>query len=325
MFHKRGESKIYILNGVEDYLTESAKKHKRNLMFLAFFIMTLTAISLLNGDLIFKSAFGFSIQAAKGEGINSSIFLIIASIACVYEIMMLLIYKKQCDSHFFGKQLNRTDKTGSSEQLDNFKRVIELINYDIRDGSDLNDLLDKHLEQSRLLLDMLKTYPTPTEVKDQIIVLADTIDEVRRKEIVNNAEYAGNAIFDRVEHLMKHFNTKIDDHRLQEIRSIIMITVMERIPKSTNAEQIVLNFFNNHNKIVDLSKGNAVNNEAWKARFESKLQENLNKYEELTNLIKKQGSRSKSIVFAEIFFPIAFGVISVACAYWFVVLPYLDR
>ncbi|HIF5825744.1 TPA: hypothetical protein ACX3FA_001484 [Vibrio parahaemolyticus] len=326
MFKKRGNHRIYILGGVEDYLTEAAKKHKRNLMFLAFFVSTLTSISLLNGELIFKSAFGFSIESVKSEGINSSILLAVASIACIYEVMMLLLYKKQCDSHYFGKQLNRTDRTGSSEQLDNFKRVIELIAYDMHDSSELESLLEKHLGQSQLFIDMLKNHPTPTEIKDSFTRLVDTLDDVKHKTIVNDAEYAGNAIFERIKYLSANSNIEIDNRRLQEIRSIIFEQVMKHIPEPISGKkyQLISDFFNEHNKILDLSKDSVVNNEEWKIYIEHQLQNNLNRYEELTELIKRQGSESRSIVFAEVYFPIAFGLLSVGVCFKWVILPYLN-
>lgn len=326
MFNKRGSHKVYILGGVEDYLTEAAKKHKRNLMFLAFFVVTLTSLSLLSGELIFKSAFGFSIESEKSEGINSSILLIVASLACLYEVVMLLLYKKQCDSHYFGKQLNRTDGSGTSEQLDNFKRVIELIDYDMYDSTDLKDVLDKHLGQSQLLLDTLKSHPTPTEQEESFTRLIGTIDEHKYNTIVNDAEYAGNAIFQRIKVLSNNSERKIDDRRLQEIRSIIFEQVMKHIPQPINGDKhkLLSDYFNDHNKILSLSQENILNNEEWKVYIEHQIQNNLNRYEELTALIKKQGAESKSIVFAEVIFPIAFGLVSVGLSAKWVILPYLN-
>lgn len=326
MFKRRGNHRIYILSGVEDYLTESAKKHKRNLMFLAFFVGTLTATSLLYGDIVFKSAFGFSIDYKNGEGINASTFLAFASVACIYEIFMLSIYKKQCDSHYFGKQLNRTNSVGSSEQLDNFKRVVELIDYDIHDSSELNSLLEKHLKRSHLLIDTLEKQLPPDEVKDSLSRLFDTYENLHHKAIATDAEYAGNAIFQRVEYLSSDSNRSLNAGQIQEIERIISSQVMQRMPRPLNSQmfQQIHDLVNDYQKIFDLSKESVLNNEDWKTYIEHQLQANLNRYEELNDLIKSQGSASRSIVFAEVYFPIAFGLLSVAVCFKWVLFPYLS-
>ena len=324
MFYKRENYKIYILGGVEDYLTEAAKKHKRNLMFLAFFVASLTAITLLSGELVFKSAFGFSVES-QSEGFNSSILLIVASFACLYEVIMLFLYKQQCDSHYFGKQLNRTDRQGSCEQLDNFKRVIELIDYDMNEHAELDNLLEKHLEQSQLLIETIYKHPTPNEVQESFTSLIDTVDEVKHKTISRDAEYAGNAIFERIKFLLKQPEREIEHYRLQDIRQIIELQVMRNIPQQMNGDKYTLikSFFDEHNKIVKLSEDYVIHNEDWKVYIEHQLQSNLNRYEELVALIKQQGAASRRIVFAEIYFPIFFGITSVLVSFKWVILPYL--
>ncbi|MDF5472875.1 hypothetical protein P3695_20190 [Vibrio parahaemolyticus] len=324
MFYKRENFKIYILGGVEDYLTEAAKKHKRNLMFLAFFVASLTAITLLSGELVFKSAFGFSVES-QSEGINSSILLIVASFACLYEVIMLFLYKQQCDSHYFGKQLNRTDRQGSSEQLDNFKRVIELINYDMNEHTELDNLLEKHLEQSQLLIESVNKHPTPNEIQESFTSLIDTIDEVKYNTISRDAEYAGNAIFERVKYHLTESSREIDNSRLQQIKQIIDLQVMKHIPQAINGNKYTLidSFFREHNKIVKLSEDYVLHNEDWKVYIEHQLQSNLNRYDELVALIKQQGAASRRIVFAEIYFPIFFGITSVFVSFKWIILPYL--
>lgn len=324
MFNKQGSQHIYIMDGVEDYLTESAKKHKRNLMYLAFFILILTSFTLFNGELVFKSAFGFTFKS-EDAGINSALILMTASIACGYQMLMLLYYKKICNSHYFGDKLTRKNKLGDAEQVDRFRTEIERINYDVRDASVFQDILKKHFRQSELLISAIENQKSPDELKASFTELAETIHSQAYEQIKNDAEIAGNAIFDRVQYLNVDNGKKMSSSTLQHVNNTIYEQVLKYIPNpaSSNQHQLVESYLKEHSEIVKMSHETVKKNQQWQTMMHQLLQENIDRHNKLIKLIEEQGSPSISLVWVEIWLPIIFGATMIAYSVHSVIWPYL--
>lgn len=123
-FFKNDPQTIYLLDGVEDYLTESAKKHKRNLIYASFICATLSVLGI---GQTFKSIFGFQLTTP----ISNDSLLLLLSLTCVYEIIMLISYWSHCRSHWFGKNLQRKFESDGMNRtgVEKFKANIELSHH----------------------------------------------------------------------------------------------------------------------------------------------------------------------------------------------------
>lgn len=109
---KREDYNLYMLNGVEDYLTESAKKYRRNLLYASSLLLSLAILHhfkmLPSSEL--SSLFGIKFVTPNGSeesGIKIDIVIAILCIVCLWEMVMFGLSKKVCDSHWVGERLHK--------------------------------------------------------------------------------------------------------------------------------------------------------------------------------------------------------------------------
>ncbi|EPH6376560.1 hypothetical protein ACS0KR_004110 [Vibrio alginolyticus] len=118
------ESKVlYLLDGVEDFLTNSARIHKRNLMFFSSACLT---ISFLGQGKVFDSVLGFKFE---GSSVTSNQILFILIIATLYELIVLWCHYGLCKTHWIGgnlaRKINAEEKRKTNEP-DKFKGNISV-------------------------------------------------------------------------------------------------------------------------------------------------------------------------------------------------------
>ncbi len=137
LFGKYKLKDMYFLSGVEDYLTESAKKYKRNLMYTLTAVLVLSFCKYYNLVDSFTTLLGFRVNGDKGIAIEFVLFLL--SIVCFYELLMLVLSKKQCDSHWFGKGMltRKNKKEDDDSEFEGLKKQIEQIKYSFKSKDEI--------------------------------------------------------------------------------------------------------------------------------------------------------------------------------------------
>ncbi|EHH2490357.1 hypothetical protein J7X65_000995 [Vibrio parahaemolyticus] len=294
-FKNKEKNNIYILSGVEDYLTESAKKYKRNLMYCIFLIITLSLFKHLDLVKSFKSILGFSIN--EDEGIPVDLVIALISGVCVYEFSMLITYKKTCDSHWFGKRLSDTKAKGDDAEVVYFKEIIKNIVYDFKEVEsiinsvnayelDYKDLVDK-----RYLTDWDKTIDSfCQDINDDIQKTIDAISE--RPDLILNEDG----------------EIKVEVRERTDERILI---ILERLESRLNEEhERRLGTANTIKKLI------INNNEEWKVYIEHQIQKNISTYTELANKIDEVSRPHKRIVYGELYVPLFLGFVAIFIGGW---------
>ncbi|MFH4543403.1 hypothetical protein [Vibrio alginolyticus] len=116
---KLSEKNIYILGGVEDFLTTTARIHKRNLLYSSLICLM---VSLIAYNKSFDSIFGFKVT---GDEISADIIILMLIVVCCYEFLSLWQCLKTCKSHWQGESLlNLINSESESKEPDRFKKLI---------------------------------------------------------------------------------------------------------------------------------------------------------------------------------------------------------
>lgn len=107
MSKKTKPIELYLLKGIEDYLTDSAKKYRRNLLFSASIVLAITLLinhEWASGKQI-TSIFGISLKTPYGAaaGFDPRLLVAILTIIVGWEMMMFWFSKKNCDANWRGR------------------------------------------------------------------------------------------------------------------------------------------------------------------------------------------------------------------------------
>ncbi|MBO0170468.1 hypothetical protein J0680_24490, partial [Vibrio parahaemolyticus] len=76
---------------------------------------------------------------------------------------MLFIYKQQCDSHYFGKQISKSNKDGDNVDLDYLKREFNIISREGPVSKDIQELTSKSLNTNEKRDSSIARLESPSE------------------------------------------------------------------------------------------------------------------------------------------------------------------
>ncbi|HCE2582320.1 TPA: hypothetical protein NKQ43_002600 [Vibrio parahaemolyticus] len=183
---------ITIVTGVEQFLTDTARTHKRNLLYTTFI---LASIIWLIGNKKVNSAFGFNVEG----GIDTKDIISVIAVVVIYELFMLWFYYKDCKCQWFGMSI------GQKGELPKFKENIEQIKVNLEckftvpdierytiAGSGIADIIDYEKKYLDNLVDewkkqnVVSTYHEMTNHIDNFIQIYKDIYELAFKDANEN-------------------------------------------------------------------------------------------------------------------------------------------
>ncbi|EGQ8300065.1 hypothetical protein QPI28_000614 [Vibrio parahaemolyticus] len=183
---------ITIVTGVEQFLTDTARTHKRNLLYTT---LILASIIWLIGNKKVNSAFGFNVEG----GIDSKDIISIIAVVVIYELFMLWFYYKDCKCQWFGMSI------GQKGELPKFKESIEQIKVNLEctftvpdierytiEGSRIVEIINHEKEHLEKLVDewkkqnVVSTYHEMTEYIDDFVREYTKMYELANKECIEN-------------------------------------------------------------------------------------------------------------------------------------------
>ncbi|MDH5915067.1 hypothetical protein [Vibrio splendidus] len=283
---------IYFASGVEDYLTDSAKKHRRNLMYASFVVLVL---SIFNLDIIpvpakeFSSLFGFKLvdssAAQQSHEVNSlstgipfTVVIGFMSLVSFWETIMLFSYQKLCESHWFGDSVTKGIDENGKKELKKFEEI-ELISYEFENSDALMQAIQQAIDSSNSLLSQAHMQ-FRGELKDSAMILQETDEETRG--IINKYDVTESELIEnRVDRFQKEVERKID-----HLKRTLEKNAIDRLDNIIRA------------------------NEEWKVYIEHQAQSNINTYQKLFNQLNKVARPNTRVQLAEFYLPLAFGVVA---------------
>jgi|GEM_PF-3589522 len=301
---KYKDHEIFILDGVEDYLTESAKKYKRNLMATSFAIVTLIYLSSTNENISFTSIFGFGLS----KGVDLSFIIITLTIACTYQLVMLYISIDNCKSRFIGQQHDgKTIKCikdnfslarSNSEKISKINESTAHKEHYIRE---LNDSIPKlhniakFCEEFRTEIDRIEKQKT--EVTKQ--VCTNAIHEIKRQLEIHFNTMKNNTQPDKK--TIENINLEIDNFIMKGLSNIVPIAKKQELDQMIKSYNECNNLYLEFHEVV----------QNWLNDVNEKLDENNRAYTNIRNEILKFGVPKKRLLFSELYLPLIFGSISI--------------
>lgn len=307
--------KILILDGVEDYLTDLAKKYKRNLMLVGFLLVSIFLINKQGIDIELTSAFGFTFKSSSENGkigIGLEFLALLLSAICLYEMLMLFIYKRQCDSHYFGKQLSKTNKDGEQESLDYLKREFTIISQEKNIAQESKELIEKYLETVKARNSAANKLVSPSEFERES---REVIDRVISAHHDNNIQRVANFV-SVIEHHLKLRNIRALS-QLNEVQeryfydSIHDAIKKEQLVTKTSHEVIKNEFFDKYSRLYYQEDKLISANEEWKIYIETQIQTSINVHNRLLEQLESFSTPRKLIVFMEVYLPLMWGFFSI--------------
>ncbi|PST95705.1 hypothetical protein C9I87_08625 [Photobacterium iliopiscarium] len=287
MFVQKEPAPIYFLSGVEDYLTESAKKYKRNLLYSSGIIVVLTIMKCFGDIDSFDSFLGFRTK----ESVPIEFIISIVVVVCIYELFMLSIYRRVCDCHWFGKAFqNNKDKSKSDIQY--FKEVIEKVSYDFCDLSINKESLKVNLDS----------------VTVGLSIWDDTV-----KEFISS--YCSQIY--KFENEVKQGCAKLDSNIDEELKLKLLKQISDQSEiyfksLSNNLTLKVDNTISNLGKCNEEHNGYVIGKiEEHNGHVIGKIEENINAYRDLSRLLQNVSKPDKLIIILEIYLPLIFGVAAI--------------
>ncbi|MHB9957931.1 MULTISPECIES: hypothetical protein [Vibrio harveyi group] len=306
--------KILILDGVEDYLTDLAKKYKRNLMSVGFMLVCIYIIDKQGIDIELTSAFGFAFKGDNEKvGIGLELLASFLSLICLYEIVMLMIYKKQCDSHYFGKQLTRNNKDGESENLEYLKREIDIISHHESIKQDVSDLVSKYLKEAEHRDLLLERIESPHEFERKC---SESLENIISQHHERNKSYVCNVVGEIDFHIKQQrvrcFTELNESQKAYFEETLTRSILRNQVAPKTTYEHINSEFFSRYTNLFDGQKRLIDANEEWKIYIEHQIQKSIHTHEELIKKLESFSTPRKLIVIMEVYLPILWGLISIA-------------
>lgn len=129
---------ITIVTGVDGFLTEAARTHKRNLLYAT---LVLASFIWIVGDQSIRSAFGFAVK----EGIETKNIIAVITVVVIYELIMLWFHYKDCKCQWFGMSM---DKKG---ELPKFKESTKQIKVNLECTFTVPDIERYTVEGSKVI------------------------------------------------------------------------------------------------------------------------------------------------------------------------------
>ncbi|CAH7279452.1 membrane hypothetical protein [Vibrio chagasii] len=245
---------LYVASGGDDFLTTSAKIHKRNLMYSALLCIV---ISIIGYDKTFDSIFGFKIS--DDNGIPSVSIITILVTICFYELISLCSYFKLCRSLWLWRDVNSDKKEGD---VINNKSISESLKI----GLFMYDADAKKLERfiTRITSESLSTYRIYKKIQEntnKYVVYSkdDGYGFAVDKDKINESEIILNQILDAIksgdnegaikglvnDKIEKYINHRIaHDQLIQDVDNNI-INLKSEIEKELKSIQTFLTRLNN--------------------------------------------------------------------------------
>ncbi|HAS6832310.1 TPA: hypothetical protein GRI49_10700 [Vibrio parahaemolyticus] len=305
--------KILILDGVEDYLTDLAKKYKRNLMLVGFILVSIYVISGKGIDIELTSAFGFSFKGSGEKvGIGLELLAGMLSVICLYEMGMLFIYKQQCDSHYFGKQISKSNKDGDSEELDYLKREFNIISRERDMSEEIKDLVSNYLKVEEERDASLARLESPAEFNANC---GKVLNRIIADHQESNMMFICNVVTELDNHLqqrqLRSLSELNDTQRDYFEKAITRAIQKNQLTPKTAYEYIHNNFFEKYEQLFSDEKQLIQSNEEWKAYIEHQLQESIDIHEKLLKKLDSFSAPKKLIVIMEVYLPLLWGAFSI--------------
>ncbi|HCH4137268.1 TPA: hypothetical protein NKV59_000711 [Vibrio parahaemolyticus] len=305
--------KILILDGVEDYLTDLAKKYKRNLMLVGFILVSIYVISGQGIDIELTSAFGFSFKGSGEKvGIGLELLAGMLSVICLYEMGMLFIYKQQCDSHYFGKQISKSNKDGDNEGLDYLKREFNIISRERHVSEDIQELISKYLNTNEKRDSSIARLESPSEFEKSC---SEVLDKVITEHQEKNMVLVCNVVTEIGHHLQQRHVRCLSDLNENQKRyfeeAIVDAIKRNQLAPKTSYEHIKSTFFDRYENLFSNEAQLIQSNEEWKTYIEHQLQESINVHEKLLKKLDSFSAPKKLIVIMEVYLPLLWGAFSI--------------
>lgn len=237
---------ISFATGGGDYLPDSAKVHKRNLMYAS---LVCIIIATIGHNKSFESVFGFKLTEG---GIQSSYIISILAVICIYELISLNLYIKDCKSSWFCRNLDN-EKSDFKDNIeigifmyeDDIERIENKIDRTIKNAMARYRLYKKLLESANDCVIYRKSEAVVEEGHEAVIEhITSALEGLRDSEGFENNEllrtvdqritnhhnihrYRNETIND----ILSEYNAfqSLLDSRFDDIKGLL-----ERIEKSTN-------------------------------------------------------------------------------------------
>lgn len=142
----RNEHNLYIMGGIDEYLVNSAKIHKRNLIYSSFLLLNFSIFGFFL-DIKFSSFFGFKFS----QDLSYKFLVIVLLMVVLYEMVLLFLYKNDCDRQWFGKNITKNnDYTSEFKHKINLNFILERREIGLNDRAmALNFHKEKYIENNK--------------------------------------------------------------------------------------------------------------------------------------------------------------------------------
>ncbi|HCG8740306.1 TPA: hypothetical protein NJ565_000241 [Vibrio parahaemolyticus] len=284
---KNEEKHVFILSGVEDYLTESAKKYKRNLMYCTFLILTLSLLEQLDYVSGFKSLLGITVS----KEVPIDLVIGIISIVCAYELTMLASYFDVCESHWFGREFLGKKNEGNEAKVVYFEKELRNVSYDFES---LETILSSDFNVQEAFNDVL----------DEKYV--GGWEHLLVKSFNDYVSEQGDSLISQLQQQKSKAKDNIDDELLRSTYEVEVSKFIKSLqsPIDQKINQRLVSLERLKDEITSF-------NSSWKKRVDEKIQRNIVSNTNLSRIIESVSRPHKTIVFFEIYFPLLVGSFSI--------------
>lgn len=284
MSKKTKPIELYLLKGIEDYLTDSAKKYRRNLLFSASIVLAITLF--INHDWAsgkqINSIFGVSLINSEGMRIGFEPRLLVAILTIIvgWEMIMFWFSKYNCDANWRGR--------GRSES----KELMIFAPYDISSIEQYNQTC-----------------------RNLVIELAELVN-IKQNDIELGISNFGASLSNYLERITPDMHEELSKRYNQERRiSIMNEAVIDFIKRYIDSENKRYSAF--HEKLkgnVDECLSNIKReNEQWMVRVENRIQDIFQELVSSQDIFSddlKKCSASRRTIFVEFWLPLIVGAVA---------------
>ncbi|MEZ8060450.1 hypothetical protein [Vibrio splendidus] len=168
---KPTELKVYFVGDVSEFLTDDAKVHKRNLMYVSVILL---AFSYAIGVNSIKSAFGFEFD----QPISAVTCVFILNLVVAYELFMLLEKFSDCKLQWFYQTLDEKGKLPRlKETVEKFQKTFPASTEHLKVRTFNIKSITSEIERSQDNLQSAKEEWSNSGIKNEINILEGKIND----------------------------------------------------------------------------------------------------------------------------------------------------
>ncbi|WP_146449953.1 hypothetical protein [Vibrio kanaloae] len=282
---------IYILDGVEDFLTNAAKVHKRNLMYSSLIGF---AVAVLGHDRSVNALFGFRLT---GEGIPVNHILPFILLVCFYEIFMLWSYKDLCKSQWIGEKLENKIKKEPNSYRRKFETGFTISNGHLQHiNREVKFGIYKSLANYQVYMKLSEKMADEFRNQDKEVYKSN------QKKLIEDAETI-------IEHIKKHHHSSIPAI-LQPLESSIK-----------NFRDHTYCMSEKCNEFISCANESHSEYEKWRRIVQRELDDLKNNSDEIITLLKGMQGSYRRFMFVDIILPISFGTVVILISTFSILSP----